>query len=134
MRNMILHYNKTYPLLLKENLNQYFLEIKSPKPAIIGEIYRVPNSNVNQSITRYEEIVQKLNNYHSPIVIGTDQNFDLLKIESHDKTQDLYNTFTSNGFIPTITSPTRITHNTATLIDNIYTSLNSGPKGQNAQL
>ena len=33
--------------------------------------------------------------------------------------------FLSNGFIPTITKPTRITHTTAALIDNIYISAKS---------
>lgn len=133
-----IYIHEKHDFILRKDLSTFiegefesiFLEIKSPKPAIIGEIYRVPNSNVNQSITRYGEILQKLNKYHSPIVIGTDQNFDLLKIESHEKTQDLYNTFISNGFIPTITSPTRITHNTATLIDNIYTSLKKDIKSK----
>ena len=32
----------------------------------------------------------------------------------------MFNTFTSAGFIPTITKPTRITHSSSTLIDNIY--------------
>ena len=32
-------------------------------------------------------------------------------------------TFLINGLVPTITKPTRITHNSATLIDNIYISI-----------
>ena len=54
------------------------------------------------------------------MIIGTDQNFDLLKIESHNYILDLLNHALDNSFIPTITKPTRITYHSATRIDNIY--------------
>ena len=38
---------------------------------------------------------------------------------SHRK-KKILETYFSAGFIPTITRPTRITHDSATLIDNIY--------------
>ena len=90
--------------------------------AIAGEIYRVPNTNEINSINMYENIIKKLHNYKHDIIIGTDQNFDLLKIDQNKNTQDIFDTFITNGFFPTITKPTRITHTTATLIDNIYIS------------
>ena len=86
---------------------------------VIGEIYCVPNSNINQSIERYDEIFSKTKDAKN-VIIGTDQNFDLLKIESHKQTADLLNNAIANSLIPTITKPTRITHASATLIDNIY--------------
>ena len=113
---------KDLSTFIEGQFESIFVEIKLPKPAIVGEIYRVPNSNATLSIKRYDDIIQKLNNYRFPVLIGTDQNFDLLKIDSHQNTQTLYDIFISNGFMPSITSPTRITHNTATLIDNIYLS------------
>ena len=54
------------------------------------------------------------------IILGTDQNFDYFKIESQKNTLYLFNHFLSSGIQPTITIPTRVTHATATLIDNIY--------------
>ena len=45
---------------------------------------------------------------------------DLLKIETNKYSSDLLDIFFTNGIIPTITRPTRITHTSATLIDNIY--------------
>lgn len=42
-------------------------------------------------------------------------------MDSHEKTADLFNSFLGANLIPTITKPTRITHTSATLIDNIYT-------------
>ena len=44
------------------------------------------------------------------MVIGTDQNMDLLKLDSHKPTSELFDTFVNNDILPTITRPTRITH------------------------
>ena len=84
------------------------------------EIYRVPNTNQASTITMYETIVKKLQHYKHNIIIGTDQNMDYIKIDKQQNTENLLGVFLSNGLIPTITKPTRITHSTATLIDNIY--------------
>ena len=54
------------------------------------------------------------------MVLGTDQNFDLLKHDTHKHTATLFNNFVNNLFLPSITKPTRITDHSATLIDNIY--------------
>lgn len=98
-----------------------FIEINTGKQLFIaGEIYRIPNSNEAQSVSRYEDILNKLQNYKHNIIIGTDQNFDYLKIDKHKPTEDLFNIFISHGLVPAITKPTRITHSSATLIDNLY--------------
>jgi len=90
---------------------------------LVGEVYRIPNSNVNLSIERYTTLLQNIITYKLPTIIGTDQNFNYMKIDSHGKTKELYNIFVTNGFLPTITKPTRITYNSASLIDNIYIPL-----------
>lgn len=98
---------------------------QNKKNAIIGEIYRVPGTNETESINAYDNILVKLNNEKRDIFIGTDQNYDYIKINQHKKTADLLNVFLNNAIIPTITKPTRITHQSATLIDNIYTKIKS---------
>jgi hypothetical protein len=90
---------------------------------IVGEIYRVPNTNEINSIKMYETISKQLQNYNHNIIIGTDQNFDYIKIDQHKNSEDLLSNFLANGLVPTITKPTRITHSTATLIDNLYVSV-----------
>jgi len=99
-----------------------FIEIISkPHNAIVGEIYRIPNTPIQLSLDRYEDSINKLLTKEThDIIVGSDQNLDYLKINEHKHTSDLFNNFISNGLIPVITKPTRITHNTATLIDNIY--------------
>ncbi len=127
-----IYVNELYNYEVRDDLSVFdegkfeslFIEIKSrSQKLIIGEIYRVPNTNTNQSLEYYESIMNKLSNYKNDIIIGTDQNFDLLKIDSHNKTSELLDIFITNRFLPCITKPTRITHSSATLIDNIYISL-----------
>ena len=93
--------------------------------AIVGEIYRVPNTNEIQTIHMYESIIKKLQDYKKNIIIGTDQNFDFIKIDQYKNTEELLHLFLCNGLVPTITKPTRITHKSATLIDNIYVQINN---------
>ena len=90
---------------------------------IVGEIYRVPNTNEATSLERYQSIISKISESNVGSLIGTDQNFDLLKIDSHKITRELFNSFVSSGHLPIILRPTRITHSTCTLIDNIYTNI-----------
>ena len=51
-----------------------------------------------------------------------DFNVDLLKLEAHGPTSDYMGEFTSGGFYPLVSLPTRLTDTTATLIDNIWTN------------
>lgn len=63
-----------------------FIEVYSDHlKAVVGEIYRVPNSNEINSINMYENIIRKLHSYKNDIIIGTDQNFDLIKIDPKQK-------------------------------------------------
>ncbi|KAK2138426.1 hypothetical protein LSH36_3074g00001, partial [Paralvinella palmiformis] len=56
------------------------------------------------------------------VILGTDQNFDLLKVDNHPQTSSLLNIFLANSFLPCISKPTRIIDHLQTLIDNIYTN------------
>ena len=49
-----------------------------------------------------------------------DHNLDLLKSHIHKKTQQFLNLNLDLDLFPVITRPTRITHTSATLIDNIF--------------
>jgi len=46
-----------------------------------------------------------------------------MNIDQHGITGDLLYAFISSGFVPTITKSIRITHNRATVIDNIYVKM-----------
>ena len=58
------------------------------------------------------------------LILGMDQNIDLLKSEEHVSTRKFLDLILDSGLWPVITRPTRITQRSATLIDNIYISKN----------
>lgn len=120
---------KSLPFTIRHDLSinidkefeSLFIEVKQASSNIIvGEIYRVPNSNATLSVERFHTIINKLKETKHNVILGTDQNFDLLKYETDKNTKELLDGIISAGFLPTITKPTRITHSSATLIDNIY--------------
>ena len=56
------------------------------------------------------------------MILGMDHNMDLIKSSEHKLTQQFLDDLLNNDVLPTITRPTRITHATATIIDNIFVS------------
>ena len=54
------------------------------------------------------------------VILGMDHNNDLLKAHAHTTTHKFLSSIMDSGLLPTITRPTRITKNFATLIDNIF--------------
>ena len=66
--------------------------------------------------------MEKLHSEKKEILIGTDQNLDLVKINSVSHVQEFLDLNYANILRPVINKPTRITHQTASLIDNFYTS------------
>ena len=99
-----------------------FIEIcrKNKTNIIVGEIYRVPGTNEADFINDYESIITKIKQEQKRIIIGTDQNLDYLKVNLHNNTMKFFELNLMNRLLPSITKPTRITHRSATLIDNIY--------------
>ena len=45
---------------------------------IVGEVYKVPNSNRQLSIQYYENIINKLQCEKKDVILGADQHFDYL--------------------------------------------------------
>ena len=111
-------------IFIEGEFESIFVEVElGAEKALIGEIYRIPNSNISNSMVQYEYLIDEIANYKNPVIIGTDQNLDLLHIDHHTVTQQYLNLFLSNRLIPTIHKPTRITHSSATLIDNLYVNM-----------
>ena len=103
-----------------------FLETTGQKSkTIVGEIHRIPNTPEIEALNHYEHVLNKLQTETAKIILGSDMNFDLLKIEKHRNTCALLDIFLTAGLIPMINKPTRVVHTTATLIDNIYTNINT---------
>ena len=106
----------------------------SGKHSIIGLIYRPntePLADLDIFATSLSEILDIINNEHKQSIIMGDMNINLLKYDTHSKTNDYLNNLFSHGFLPLITKPTRVTPVTASLIDHIYTNniLHPGSSG-----
>ena len=105
-----------------------FIEIISSSKTnnnIIGTIYRPntqPKADIDIFTSTMLDIMDTINNEKTPCVIMGDFNIDLLKYNSHNKTNEYVDNIFSRGFLPLITKPTRIFQSSATLIDHIYTN------------
>ena len=126
-----LYVNDKYDFKIREDLSFFeeslfesiFVEINTgTRNLVLGEVYRVPNTNVQYFNVKYEDLVSSIINEKKELLIGSDQNLNLIKAPTDRNIQDFLNINYSNSLLPVIVKPTRITHDTATLIDNFYTS------------
>ena len=114
-------------LFIPHVLESLFIETTLPsgKHSIIGLIYRPntePLADLDIFSTSLFGILDIINNERKQCIIMGDMNINLLKFDTHSKTNDYLNNIFSHGFMPVITKPTRVTSVTASLIDHIYTN------------
>ena len=100
------------------------MEVNRPKERnfIVGVIYRPPKQSLQEFINDLDLLITRISKENKKCYIMADWNIDLMKHHSHDKTGEFLNIMFSSSFFPLILRPTRITSNTATLIDNIFTN------------
>ena len=94
------------------------------KSFILLNMYRRPNTSETIFIEKLNDFLANVNGKN--LIICTDQNIDLLKTASRTNSSQFLNSIIDVGLIPTITKPSRVTHSTATLIDNIYVRSSMG--------
>ena len=89
---------------------------------IIGTIYRPPGGDVYCFIKELESLLENIKRENRKCYIMGDFNLDLLKADTHQPTSIFLDLLYANGYLPLINRPTRISTDTATLIDNIFTN------------
>lgn len=98
--------------------------LNSPK-IVVGNIYRPPRNN-NENIISFtnelNEIFSRFSRRKHVILCG-DYNLDLLKFQEHAQINNYLENVIASGYIPKITLPTRLTHQSGTLIDNFLLKL-----------
>ena len=99
------------------------ININKHEKLLLIELYRAPNTNVKKFNEHYQKLLQICKNYRN-VIIGTDSNLNLLKSDTHAQTESFLHTNLEFGYTPQILLPTRITHKTASLIDNVFVSPN----------
>ena len=100
----------------------FLISCNSKKPIIVGVVYRPntqPLANLDLFIEKILEIHEiNLNEKKIAYLMG-DYNINLLNFGTHIKTNDFLDNVISQGFLPQIIKPTRITSASATLIYHI---------------
>ena len=105
-------------------LESIFVEIKTRQGTlIIGSMYRPPHTKEKQFLIDYNMLLRQLKREKDKdILIGMNHNMDSLKTSKHKHTQSFLDLNLDEDLLPTITKPTRISKNCATLPDNIFIS------------
>ena len=108
----------------EKEIESTFIEIqaKNGKSIVLGSIYGPQNGKEGNFVNEIIKLNHKVKNEKKEMILGMDHNLDLLKSSEHKMTQNFLNCLLENNMLPTNMRPTRITHNTATLIDNIFVS------------
>ena len=118
-------------MIERSDLNSNSLEYESPwieiknkrsTNIVITSIYRHPHDNFNDFFQYLEKCLSVVAQENKELYIYGDINFDLLKIDSDHVTQRFFNLLCSFGLLPHVLQPSRVTDNTATVIDNIFSN------------
>ena len=91
------------------------------KTFVIGTIYRHPNENVHEFLDDFSECLETLMNENKTFYPLGDININGSCTRPAQDEEHL-NAIASNGVIPLITRPTRVTENSAAIIDHIITN------------
>ena len=104
-----------------------FIKVLLPNDThfILGNIYRPPRDNIENYTCFMEEFESVIKQFTGDVIICGDFNIDLLKISERNIINDFLENLLSNGLLPKITFPTRITRNSGTLIDNVLTKISN---------
>ena len=101
------------------------ITLRNGDHCLVSSMYRLPNVNARTFLGCYNSILCQMKKENpKTIIIGLDHNMDFLKSAEHTLTNDFLQSNLDFSLVPTITRPSRITHSSATLIDNIIVSQN----------
>ena len=105
-------------------LESLFVEINPGKSGtlIIGEVYRSPSGSSVTFLQILREILEAIQNQPCETVVMGDFNVNLLDYEGSFPA-DFLSDMLASGLLPSVTIPTRVTEKSATLIDNIFSSM-----------
>ena len=108
----------------EEDFEAVWIEIKNKhgKNTVCGCIYHHPRYDMVNFLNYIDKVLNILYTKNKEIHISGDFNTDFLKLESNNSYQESYNLITSCGLLQQILLPTRVTANSATVIDNVFTN------------
>ena len=113
--------------VVNESIESCFVEIPKGTAAmnsdvIVGIIYRSSGRSVDIFSVQLNSMLQRMSGENKTLYLMGDFNMNLLNFENHHPTNNFLETLYSYSLTPLITKLTRITENTAKLLDNIFTN------------
>jgi len=96
---------------------------KNSQNIIIVNIYKPPDSETPAFTDFISDFIDSLNIRKKHLFITGDFNIDFLSYHSRAITSKFMDQMFTHGLLPSITYPTRITVNSASIIDNIFTNV-----------
>lgn len=92
------------------------------KPKVISNFYRPPHNSSHDTdifLSEFQNMLSTFSKFSDITILG-DHNIDLLKLDKSTLVKKFVDILFSLGYLPQITSPTRFTSHSATLIDNVF--------------
>ena len=100
-----------------------FIEIKSMRKYLaVGLVYRSPSGSIPSFLKILEEVLDSVQKHPYELILMGDFNLNLLD-QNSASTIDFLSMMLSSGTLPSVCIPTRVTETQASLIDNIFSSL-----------
>ena len=121
-----------YSVFHERIFESLFIEVvnENKQKVVIGSVYRpgtkYPGLSFTEQFGQFSDILSNilsdLSSKYEKVYIFGDFNLDLLKINENKFISEYIDTLFSFGFLQIVTKPTRISTNSATLIDHILTN------------
>ena len=108
-----------------KELESVFIEVinSKGKNTIVGCVYQHPCMNPTEFTESYlSELLQKLSKEDKTIILMGDFNIDLLKYDHNTDSASFLDSLYTNFLLPYISTPSRVTTHSRTLIDNIFSN------------
>ena len=110
----------------KREMESVFMEVikNDFKNIVVGCIYRHPCMQQSEFIDEYlKPLSEKLISENKEVILLGNFNIDLLKCDSNKNVSGFLDIICSTNLLPNITSPTRLTSRSQTVIDNFFSSV-----------
>ena len=96
----------------------------------IGLMYRSPSHNSIPEVNRFlQDILETQDREGSKLILLGDLNINLLNVGIHAPTAEYLDIMVSSNLLPKVTLPTRVSRSSATLIDHLFTNIESSLAG-----
>ena len=89
---------------------------------VVGAIYRPPNTCCGDFLNKLDRILYNIHSQNTVCYLMGDFNLNLIYFATHQPTNLFLLSLYASSFHPCIDKPTRITINSSTLIDNIFSN------------